>query len=267
MYQCTRINQRKTPYSVCRVTPCSLLQASDHLLSRWECEDAELRQELHGLQGFMAPMKDGNRHGKKWGVMDQAPEDEGYEGWRFGSQFPFILFFFTNVKGCIPYLYIYIFTYTHIYIYIFTHLNIHFELNLYTSPKKKMHFLSPSILQCFLPGSMASAAAELRSGLWRLKSDCQGTGMTTLSGALATALPQLAQRLGCRYKPVMNFFGWGKEIRCARFFRFTFDETNVATSYVLWHCWLLSHFFHGTTCSSWIGGLLADGNGQRSWNP
>ena len=131
MYQCTRINQRKTPYSVCRVTPCSLLQASDHLLSRWECEDAELRQELHGLQGFMAPMKDGNRHGKKWGVMDQAPEDEGYEGWRFGSQFPFILFFFTNVKGCIPYL----------YIYIFTHLNIHFELNLYTSPKKKDAFL------------------------------------------------------------------------------------------------------------------------------
>lgn len=67
-------------------------KASDHLLSRWECEDAELRQELHGLQG-----------------------------------------------------------------------------------------------------SMASAAAELRSGLWRLKSDCQGTEMTTLSGALATALPQLAQ--------------------------------------------------------------------------
>lgn len=120
MYQCTRINQRKTPYSVCRVTPCSLLQASDHLLSRWECEDAELRQELHGLQGFMAPTKDGNRHGKKWGVMDQAPEDEGYEGWRFGSQFPFILFFFTNVKGCIPYLYMYIYIHTHIYIYIYT---------------------------------------------------------------------------------------------------------------------------------------------------
>ena len=79
-----------------------------------------------------------------------------------------------------------------------------------------MHFLSPSILPCFLPGSMASAAAELRSGLWRLKSDCQGTEMTTLSGALATALPQLAQKLGCQ-KPVMNFFGWGKEIRCARF--------------------------------------------------
>lgn len=72
--------KEKPPYSVCRVTPCSLLQASDHLLSRWECEDAELRQELHGLQGFMAPMKDGNRHGKKWGVMDQAPEDEGHEG-------------------------------------------------------------------------------------------------------------------------------------------------------------------------------------------
>ncbi len=44
---------------------------------------------------------------------------------------------------------------------------------------------------------MASAAAELRSGLWRLKSD-MGTEMTTLSGALASALPQLAQRLGCQ---------------------------------------------------------------------
>ena len=75
------------------------------------------------------------------GLWWKAPE-EGSEGlWRFGSQCPFILFFFTNIKGCIPYIYIYIFTYTHIYIYIFTHLNIHFELNLYTSPKKKDAFL------------------------------------------------------------------------------------------------------------------------------